>query len=102
MGAVLGSRVNDTLKKVDESGNIQETLTRDHCWRAFTPQIFRISALREALLDAKKDCVSVSDEAMAMERMGISGSMVQGLESNIKITRPQDLKLAKLFIREFR
>ncbi|MCY4148756.1 MAG: 2-C-methyl-D-erythritol 4-phosphate cytidylyltransferase [Gammaproteobacteria bacterium] len=97
-GAVLGSRVKDTIKSSNEDGVISGTLDRNSCWRAYTPQVFKAASLLDALdrvLDSK---VTVTDEAMAMEYAGRSPIMVQGSDMNIKVTEQTDLRLAEAFL----
>jgi 2-C-methyl-D-erythritol 4-phosphate cytidylyltransferase len=73
---------------------IAGTESRDGLWRALTPQAFRRGALIAALEDARATGVVVTDEAMAMERMGAKPRLVEGREDNIKVTTPSDLALA--------
>lgn len=101
-GAVLGSTVSDTLKKTGDETRIESTVNRAGLWRAFTPQIFPLAELVNALEHARKQGISVTDESMAMENLGIHATMVQGHNSNIKITIPADLDLAEIYLREFR
>lgn len=92
-GAILGAPMRDTLKRAQD-GRIAATEPRDGLWRAFTPQAFRRGALTAALLDARAHRVIVTDEAMAMERMGAHPALVEGREDNLKVTTPADLALA--------
>jgi 2-C-methyl-D-erythritol 2,4-cyclodiphosphate synthase len=59
-----------------------------------TPQVFAFAPLRRALQDAARAGIAVTDEAQAMERIGIRASLVSGSPFNIKVTRPEDLKVA--------
>ena len=70
-GAILAAPVRDTLKRADADSRIAETLSRAGLWRALTPQAFRRDLLRRALEAAKADGVVVTDEAMAVERLGL-------------------------------
>ena len=97
-GAILAAPVRDTMKRVDQ-GRITATVAREDLWHALTPQLFPLHALRAALLAARADGVSVTDEAQAMERAGHAPAVVQGRADNIKITRAEDLELAALFMR---
>ena len=98
IGAVLGARIIDTVKKTDSAGKVLKTSRRDNFWRAFTPQVFRIGLLMRALESVSAAGVEVTDESMAMEYAGHTPIMVQGDPTNIKITVPNDLKLAELFL----
>lgn len=97
-GAVLGSRVKDTIKSSTEDGVISGTLDRNSCWRAYTPQVFNIANLSEALDMVMDNKITVTDEAMAMEHAGRSPIMVQGSDMNIKVTEETDLRLAEAFL----
>jgi 2-C-methyl-D-erythritol 4-phosphate cytidylyltransferase len=91
VGAILAAPVRDTLKRAGDEGGIDGTEPRERLWRAFTPQLFRRLQLTRALQAARRDGVAVTDEAMAMERAGARPLLVEGSETNIKITTPADL-----------
>jgi len=91
-GAVLAAPIIDTVKRELPSG--VETVDRAGLWRALTPQVFAFAPLRRALQDAARDGVAVTDEAQAMERIGIRASLVPGSPFNIKVTRAEDLIVA--------
>ncbi|MGY0504582.1 2-C-methyl-D-erythritol 4-phosphate cytidylyltransferase [Luteimonas sp. e5] len=90
-GAILAAPLRDTLKRADAAGCIEATLPREALWRALTPQAFPRAALAAALADAAAHGVEVTDEAMAMERVGARVQLVEGREDNLKITTPTDL-----------
>ena len=94
-GGLLGAPLYDTLKQADADSRSLGTLARQACWRAFTPQLFRRGALTAALQAAAAARVTVTDEAMAVERMGLRPLLVAGAEDNIKITTPADLAAAE-------
>ena len=96
-GAILALPVVDTVKWVDENGLIQKTIDRKHCWRALTPQAFKVGALKEALTG---NTDRVTDEASAMEAVGAKVAVVEGLATNIKVTHAGDIDLAKHFLEE--
>ena len=98
VGAILGVRVRDTVKRSDARSRVLETVDRDHLWLALTPQMFRVDALTRALEDCTSQGVMVTDEAQAMERMGATPCLVEGHRDNIKITSPPDLALAAFFL----
>ena len=100
VGGVLGVPVSDTVKRVNEQLEITETVCRQGLWRASTPQMFHLRALKQALFDAKENHLTVTDEASAMELAGFQPMMVAGHSDNIKITVPQDLALASLFLKQ--
>jgi len=91
-GAVLAAPIVDTVKRELASG--LETVDRAGLWRALTPQVFAYAQLRRALQDAARAGVQVTDEAQAMERIGVRAVLVPGSPFNIKVTRAEDLKVA--------
>jgi 2-C-methyl-D-erythritol 4-phosphate cytidylyltransferase len=98
VGALLAAPVRDTLKRADQVGRSQATEPREWLWRALTPQLFRRGGLTRALEAAIRAGVKVTDEAMAMERLGLRPCLVEGSEDNIKITTPSDLALAEFLL----
>lgn len=90
-GVVLAAPVRDTLKRANDEGDIAATEPRDRLWRAFTPQAFARGQLARALADAASAGMDVTDEAMAMERVGRPARLVEGREDNFKVTTPADL-----------
>jgi 2-C-methyl-D-erythritol 4-phosphate cytidylyltransferase/2-C-methyl-D-erythritol 2,4-cyclodiphosphate synthase len=91
-GAVLAAPVVDTVKR--ELGDQVATVDRQGLWRALTPQAFRLAQLRHALKEATLAGVAVTDEAQAIERLGLRPALVQGSPFNVKVTRQSDLGLA--------
>lgn len=95
-GGILAAPVADTLKRVDASQQVCETMRRDVYWRAFTPQLFLGKLLIDALEQRINDYpTKVFDEAGAMELIGHRPLVVEGQASNIKITASSDLELAQ-------
>ena len=99
-GAILGSRVRDTMKRTDGAGNIVATVEREQLWHALTPQMFPTGTLKRALEEGLVLGALITDEASAMERAGFTVKMVEGRADNIKVTRPEDLSLAELFLQQ--
>lgn len=91
VGAILAAPVRDTLKRAGDDGGIDATEPRERLWRALTPQLFRRLQLTQALQAARAAGAAVTDEAMAMERLGHRPLLVEGREDNLKITTPADL-----------
>jgi len=91
VGAILAAPVRDTLKRAGDDGGIDGTEPRERLWRALTPQLFRRHQLVRGLEAAAAAGVDVTDEAMAMERLGARPLLVEGAEDNFKITTPADL-----------
>ena len=102
VGGLLALPVRDTMKRADSSQDngqhVQETVNRKGLWHALTPQMFRLGRLSKALEQAIQQKELVTDESQAMELAGLRPRLVEGRAENIKITRPSDLKLAKLFL----
>lgn len=92
VGGLLAVPVRDTLKRASPDGRVQETVDRSVIWQAYTPQMFRFGALREALAGALKASAVITDEASALEWAGQSPRLVEGRADNVKITRPEDLQ----------
>lgn len=100
IGGLLANPVRDTMKRANSRHHIVETVSRDHLWHALTPQLFPLGLLRDAIESALADNALVTDEASAIERLGHQPLLVEGHPDNIKITHPQDLPLAALFIQQ--
>ena len=94
VGGILGVPVADTLKRADAAGRIQATEPREQLWQAQTPQMFRHGLLLQALGRTAK----LSDEAGAIEAMGLQPKLVQGSGTNLKVTYPEDLQLAQTIL----
>jgi 2-C-methyl-D-erythritol 4-phosphate cytidylyltransferase / 2-C-methyl-D-erythritol 2,4-cyclodiphosphate synthase len=92
VGAVLAAPIVDTVKR--ELGDRVATIDRQGLWRALTPQVFAFAQLRHALKEASLAGIAVTDEAQAVERMGLRPALVQGSPFNVKITRVADLAVA--------
>ena len=91
--AISAVPVKDTLKRADEQGRIVETVDREALWQAQTPQGARMPLLLAAYKEAAKQ--NVTDEASLLECAGIPVQLIEGSETNIKITRPDDLIIAE-------
>lgn len=114
VGGLLALPVADTLKRavsfsnsgeglktaasnadIDSAPRVETTLSREHLWAAQTPQMFSYALLRTAL----RHHASATDEASAVEALGLQPRLVLGHACNLKITYPSDLALAELFLR---
>lgn len=100
VGGLLGVPVRDTMKQVTEGSAVRCTVPRDVLWHAFTPQMFRLGLLHQALRTALDQDRSVTDDASAVELLGLEPRLVEGHSDNIKITRPEDLPLADFYLRQ--
>jgi 2-C-methyl-D-erythritol 4-phosphate cytidylyltransferase/2-C-methyl-D-erythritol 2,4-cyclodiphosphate synthase len=92
--AILAIPVRDTIKQLNSSGVIVGTVDRSQLWQAQTPQGIAVDLLRKAYDFALRDGFEGTDEASLLEHAEIPVHVVDGSEENIKITRPDDLKLA--------
>lgn len=99
VGGLFGLPVVDTLKRLNDAGEVEATISRVGLWRAQTPQMFRFGILKQAIEKALYDGVLITDEASAIEYIGLQPKMLLGQSENIKVTLPEDLSLAALFIR---
>ncbi|UXI69708.1 2-C-methyl-D-erythritol 4-phosphate cytidylyltransferase [Tahibacter amnicola] len=97
-GGLLAAPLRDTLKRADADGCVQSTEPREARWRALTPQMFRRGPLSAALAAAAEAGVMATDESMAMERAGHRPLLVEGAETNLKVTTPADLLLAEFLL----
>jgi 2-C-methyl-D-erythritol 4-phosphate cytidylyltransferase len=96
VGGLLALRVADTLKAADAGGRIVRTVDRSGLWQAQTPQMFRLGVLRRALESA--DLAAVTDEASAVEALGLQPLLVEGDVTNLKVTWGRDAALAELIL----
>jgi 2-C-methyl-D-erythritol 4-phosphate cytidylyltransferase len=99
--AILGIPSVDTVKQVERQV-VLGTIPRERIVLAQTPQAFRYSVLREALARAAADGFSGTDESSLVERLGHRVTVLMGSDRNIKITKPSDLPLARLYLAEER
>lgn len=96
-GGLLAVPLGDTLKR-GEDGRVGITLDRTGLWCAQTPQMFRVASLRAALGQAPIE--TITDEAMAMERVGHAPKLVPGSAANLKVTTAEDMVLARAILGE--
>lgn len=95
VGGLLAVPVADTLKRghetIADGVRVAATVARDELWQAQTPQMFRLGLLAEALEYAPR----VTDEASAIEALGLHPRLVAADATNLKVTYPLDLRLAE-------
>ncbi len=96
-GGLLAMPVVDTLKRADAAAYVLQTEVRENLWQAQTPQTFRYRVLLEAL--RKIDPAAATDEASAIERLGLRPKLVMGDSRNLKVTYPQDLAMAEVILK---
>jgi len=102
-GGLLALPVRDTMKRQNDNvdnneATVAKTVDRENLWHALTPQYFPAKSLKNALEKALGNNYAVTDESSAMEMAGFAPRLVHGNEDNIKITRPDDLRLADLYL----
>ena len=103
--AIVGIVPVDTVKQVGRvqasRAKIRNTLPRERLVLAQTPQVFRLDLLRRAFEAARGDSFTGTDESSLVERLDdVEVSVVLGSDRNIKITKPSDMELARLFARD--
>lgn len=103
VGGLLALPLPDTLKSHTLDGGVARvasTVPREDKWLAQTPQMFRLGALHAALADAAaKGFAGITDEASAMERLGLSPRLVPGSAQNLKVTYPADFAFAEAVLK---
>ena len=98
-GLLLADKLTDTIKRDDGNSSVLKTVPRSGLWRALTPQIFPNALLRKALKSSRNNPSSIiTDEASAIELLGLSPKLIQGRSDNIKVTKAEDILLASLIL----
>lgn len=90
----------DTIKRVDGTGIVVNTLQRNTLFHIQTPQGFRYALIQEAYETALKEGIQGTDDAYFVERMGMPVKVIEGSSFNIKITTPEDISLAHYILQE--
>ena len=99
-GFIAAVPVKDTIKRVDADRNVCETPDRDRLWAAQTPQGFRVDLLKACHEQGQRDAWEVTDDAALVERAGKTVKIVNGEETNLKVTTPVDLTIAEFILRQ--
>jgi 2-C-methyl-D-erythritol 4-phosphate cytidylyltransferase len=110
-GVIAAAPLTDTVKRAREprpatgdfergGPTVAKTESREHLWAAQTPQAFRVSALREALAGDPQRVAAATDEAMLVEEAGGKVLIHAAPASNMKVTTPEDLRVAELLLRD--
>jgi len=97
-GFIAAVPVKDTIKVVDDSGIIQSTPNRQYLWAAQTPQGFDVNLLKQCHAEGIQQGWEVTDDAALFEKCGYKVKIVEGEETNLKITTPQDLAIAEFIL----
>jgi 2-C-methyl-D-erythritol 4-phosphate cytidylyltransferase len=94
-GGLLALPVVDTVKST--TSGVTATIPRDGMWLAQTPQMFRYALLEHALASAA-DPKAITDDASAVELLGLSPQLVEGHPRNLKVTLPSDIRIAEMYL----
>lgn len=93
--SIIAVPVKDTIKLVSKDGKVEDTPDRSSLWSVQTPQIFEKELIIHAHEYAKEHGLSVTDDSMLVEAIGVPVYIVEGEYTNIKITTPEDLIIAE-------
>jgi len=96
---VMAMPVKETIKMANADGTVLKTLDRESLWQIQTPQTFQAHVIKEAYQKATENGFVGTDDASLVERLGMKVHILPGSYTNIKITTPEDLILANLFLR---
>jgi 2-C-methyl-D-erythritol 4-phosphate cytidylyltransferase len=99
-GLIAAVPVKDTIKVVNETGIIQDTPDRRQLWAAQTPQGFDVQLLKQCHEQGRSLGWEVTDDAALFERCGLPVRIVEGEETNLKVTTPVDLAIAEFILRQ--
>jgi 2-C-methyl-D-erythritol 4-phosphate cytidylyltransferase len=99
-GLIAAVPVKDTIKVVNETGIIQDTPDRRQLWAAQTPQGFEVQLLKQCHNQGRDSGWEVTDDAALFERCGLPVRIVEGEETNLKVTTPVDLAIAEFILRQ--
>ena len=99
-GFIAAVPVKDTIKEISSSGVITATPERSRLWAAQTPQGFDVALLKEAHKKGHDQGWSVTDDAALFEKCGLAVHIVEGEETNLKVTTPVDLAIAEFILRQ--
>ena len=96
-GGLLALPVVDTVKRAGQGSLSAQTVPRDGLWLAQTPQMFSYALLHKALSEAP-DPQAITDDASAVEALGLAPRLVEGHPRNLKVTLPRDIHTAELYL----
>jgi 2-C-methyl-D-erythritol 4-phosphate cytidylyltransferase len=99
-GLIAAVPVKDTIKIVDEMGLVQDTPDRRQLWAAQTPQGFDVQLLKQCHHRGKQLGWEVTDDAALFEKCHLPVKIVEGEETNLKVTTPVDLAIAEFILRQ--
>ncbi|MEL6938001.1 MAG: 2-C-methyl-D-erythritol 4-phosphate cytidylyltransferase [Cyanobacteria bacterium J06598_1] len=99
-GFIAAVKVKDTIKEVNAEGIITNTPNRAGLWAAQTPQGFEVELLKQCHARGKREGWKVTDDAALLEKCGIPVSILEGEETNLKVTTPVDLEIARFILQQ--
>jgi 2-C-methyl-D-erythritol 4-phosphate cytidylyltransferase len=99
-GLIVAIPVKDTIKVVDEARIVRETPDRSNLWAAQTPQGFEVKLLKKCHEEGREKGWEVTDDAALFEKCGLPVLIVEGEETNLKVTTPVDLSVAEFILRQ--
>ena len=99
-GLIVAIPVKDTIKVVDERRIVRDTPERSNLWAAQTPQGFEVKLLKQCHEEGRQQGWEVTDDAALFEKCGLPVRIVEGEETNLKVTTPVDLALAEFILRQ--
>ena len=99
-GLIVAVPVKDTIKVVDESRIVRDTPDRRNLWAAQTPQGFEVKLLKQCHQQGREKGWEVTDDAALFEKCGLAVQIVEGEETNLKVTTPVDLSVAEFILRQ--
>lgn len=97
--AALAIPAKNTIKEIDSTGFVKQTLNREILRETLTPQVIALDLLKKGLLEAEKKKIDITDDVSSIELIGHMVKLVSGKSSNIKITSPEDLQLVQNFLK---
>jgi 2-C-methyl-D-erythritol 4-phosphate cytidylyltransferase len=100
-GLIAAIPVKDTIKVVDPTSHlITSTPNRQHLWAAQTPQAFEVELLKQCHAEGVRQGWEVTDDAALFEQCGLPVKILEGEETNLKVTTPVDLAIAEFILRQ--
>ncbi|MGP1387464.1 MAG: 2-C-methyl-D-erythritol 4-phosphate cytidylyltransferase [Thainema sp.] len=99
-GLIAAVPVKDTIKVVDDQHRIKDTPNRSYLWAAQTPQGFEVQTLKDCHEKGRQLGWEVTDDAALFEKCGLPVQIVEGEETNLKVTTPVDLAIAEFILRQ--
>lgn len=97
VGGLLALPLADTLKQSNSDGRSEKTISRERLWQAQTPQMFRYETLKKAL---QQNGGTATDEAQAIEALGLQPKLIVGSLKNMKVTYPQDMAFVEALMQK--